>query len=205
MLRVVADNFAWISLGAFAAASALLIISSSNRRRRSTPSGGRVPGLLSGLTSGVISGALIAYANAAIASAAGVPSTREGFYLNQVFVPFVFFGSVVFLGVLDVFAIWPPRPGDRPAAVGRAVLGVFLVVIGGRVVVGNAYAAVDAAATHEATAAQQSLQDAVDARAIAVTMSIDVIDAEFAGRTTNARIVSNLTLDVTVHSSADIE
>src|SRR5262245_54964576 len=203
MLRFVADNFWLIPFGVFGIVS-FAIVGWSVRRRHAAGSPIRVPGLATAVTSGIILGAAVAFANQAIAIAVGVPSAREGFLLDYVLVPFLYVGSLGFLAVLDVCAVWPHRPGDRAGAVGRGLLGVFLLVGGGRAIVGTAYGAVDSAVTAESNAAQQALQRTVDARATAVSMTVDVIDAEFAGPA-NGRFVSDLTVDVRVRSTSDIE
>ena len=83
-------------------------------------------------------------------------------------------------------------------------LGAFFVVF---VVLGT-YTAIASAADRAAQVAEQAAQaeesQAVEARSAGLSMAITVVDARLGSPTANGRIVSHLTLDVTIRSTTEI-
>lgn len=200
MHRVVVDNFFLIAFAVFAAAS-LVIIGSPLRKGLRASVAADLPGVILGLLAGVVFSALLAFANAVVAVAALVPTSREGFFAQYVLWPFLYVASLVSLVVLDGLAIRPLRPGKRAGAVGRGfVSGLAVVAVGAA-----AAWAVTAAARVAEQGAQAEETQAVEARSAGLSMVITVVDARLGKGTVNGRIVSHLTLDVTLRSTTEIQ
>ena len=200
MLRVVIDNVFLIAFALFAAAS-LVIIGSPLRKGLRASVVADLTGVILGLAAGVALSTLLAFANAIVAIAALVPTSREGFFGQYVLLPFLYVASLVSFAVLDSFAIWPLRSGRRVGAVARGFLGtVFVVVVG---------FALTAAASRAGQVAEQAARaeesQAVEARSAGLSMAITVVDARLGSPTVNGKIVSHLTLDVTIRSTTEIQ
>ena len=201
MLQFVADQFFLIAFAVLAAASLLILWPRRKRLRASVaadPSGVR-----SAITAGVGCAALLAFANVFLAAAAFIPSSREGFWAEYLLLPFLQLASLFSLAALDLYAVWPPRPGNRATARGRGIVGALLVVVIG----GWTGIAISSAANREAQVAEKAAQaeesQAVVARSAGLSMVITV--AQLGKSTVNGRIVSDLTLDVTLRSATDIQ
>ena len=193
------DNVFLIAFALFAAAS-LVIIGSPLRKGLRASVAADLTGVVLGVVAGVVLSALLAFANAIVAIAALVPSSREGFFGQYVLLPFLYLASLVSFAVLDSFAIWPLRSGKRGGAVSRGFFGaVFVVVVG---------LALTSAASRAAQVAEQAAQaeesQAVEARSAGLSMAITVVDARLGSPTVNGRVVSHLTLDVTIRSTTGI-
>ena len=127
--------------------------------------------------------------------------------LAGVWLPVLVVGVSVSLAVLDLYAIEPPRPGDRPGAVKRALLGQSLVLMA-ILVGGGIHTAMHAAAAEQALtedrAAWAAEMRAVEARSTGLSIVVTILDVTLGETTDNGRIVFHLTLDVRVRSTTSI-
>jgi hypothetical protein len=121
--------------------------------------------------------------------------------------------GVTFLAVLDLYAVRPPRPEHRSGdAKSFAVLGTLfsLVLFGGTLLVSTMIVeAVDAAARRDAEAAASAQTDAEaaarEARSAGLSIEVTVADVEVGPQTEQGRVLTRLTLDVTVRSATAID
>ncbi len=199
MLQSLIDQIFLIVLAVFAAASLVIVGSLRTRLRASIAADPR--GMRNALIAGVALSALLACANVLVAVAALIPSSREGFWAQYLLVPFLYLAGLVSLALLDSYAIWPARPGNRGAAVARGLLSFIFVVAG----VFTIASAASGAAQVAEQAAQEEESEAVKARSAGLSMVISVVDAQLGASTVNGRIVSHLTLDVAIRSTTGIE
>jgi hypothetical protein len=116
---------------------------------------------------------------------------------------------VAFLAVLDSYAIWPPRLEKQArVSMSYAVLGIlFSASLLGmsffvRLQVDDAIAS---AAERDAREASAEVAREVEARSAGLSMEVTVVDVELGATTQNGRIVSRLTLDVTIRSATAID
>ena len=198
-LRFAAGLVVPVAIGAFVAVSLALIIWSA-RRRPAGPRAGVFAGLIPGLTAGVLVfvPVLLLYV---IFESLSPPGDRwRGFGL-EVLQAFVFIVGPITLAVLDLYAIAPPIQQSLPAAVGRAVLGVILI-ISLTAVFSGITTTLDSAAHEEYLAAQQR---ALEARSAGLSMEVVVVDTVLGDVTDKGRAVSHLTLDITVRSATTIQ
>ena len=109
--------------------------------------------------------------------------------------------ALVFLAVLDIYALSPPRPGDRAGAVGRGVLGPGLVAVG--IVVAFQMQGALASASRQQAQAEEA--GALEARSDGLSISVTVVDARPGEPTEDGRIVLQLTVDLVVRSVSEIK
>jgi hypothetical protein len=169
-------------------------------------------GMKTAAIAGIVSGVLVAVALLPlvfIGLAFGGPlSNPVGAVLGGFGIPvLVVAGSVVF-AVLDLYAIQPPRPGDPAGAVKRALLAQSLV-LAVILVGGGIRTSMETAAAEQALADQRAAwaaeMRAVEARSTGLSVAVYLVDATLGERTADGRVVTHLTLDVTIRSATAIE
>lgn len=223
------DQLYLIVVGVFAVASIGILGWS---RRRNGPSSG-TPGL-AGLRTAAIAGVLPVVVLALLLVVVAItlgglirglagsgypaptpPPVDPAIRLRDNLIGFLWFLSipgVAFLAVLDLYAIRPPHPEDSGAAKRYAVRGTaFSLFLLGSTILASTMIndAVDAAARRDAEEVASAKRDADalarEARSAGLSIVVTVVDAEHGERTDDGRLLSRLTLDVTLRSATDIE
>jgi hypothetical protein len=170
---------------------------------------GASAGLLPALITGVLVSPPLVLLTAFIALYYGLPHLGAFFYPNSDQFAGVVLSAflLIALSVLDVYAIWPPVRRTFGDAAGRATLGVILAVV----LVGfwsgirsglNSATSPSAAAVNEYLAAERR---AVEARSAGLSIHVAVLDVTLGATNSNGRLVSYLTLDITVRSTTQIQ
>ena len=194
-LHFVADLVWPVALGAFVIVS-LGLIASSARRRPAASTAGVLPGLVPALVAGVLISVPIVLLTAFFASYYSPDDLPQ-----QVLSAFLLSAGPVALSVLDVYAIWPPLRRTVGGAIARASIGVVLsvAVLG---VISHAFSIVNSAAADEGIVAERL---AVEARSAGLSIHVEVVNAELGETNANGRLVSHLTLDITLRSTTQIQ
>ena len=216
VLDFAADQFYPIAFAVFAAASTWIILRS--RRRHAAGSSGAVgvPGMRTAAIATVATVVVVVLFGFALAWVfRGLFS--DGYYYGDSpppapppLEPLALLGSVLlpvtwiavpFLAVLDVYAVWPSPSGDGAGAAGRAVLGLSLVAVS--LLVGSRIQGAVASAAGDATRVED--ERALEARSAGLSIEVAVVDATLGRSTDHGRVVSDLTLDIRVRSTTDIQ
>lgn len=201
MLRVVNDNF---FLVAIAVAVVLYLLIRLARLRRVPLFTGGVPGFATALSTGLLGATLLTVGSVVLSPLAWL--ANRGRLVEWMGQSFLYIASLVALGVLIVYAIWPARPGDRGAAVGRALAGFFLVLVTVIPIDGAISSAVRREVDAQRIQAEADEQQAILDRSAALSIAVTVVDARLGGPSTHGgHVVTHLTLDVEVRSRTDIQ
>jgi hypothetical protein len=217
VIHLVADQFHLITFAVFAAAS-FFIIRRSRREPARLPEPTGLAAVRTAAIASAVSLALLVIGGLALAwmlrgllstgySYRNYPAPAPPEPVSQALAIFsalvlgLVIPAAVFLAVLDIYAIWPPRSRDRAGAAGRAFGGMFLVVVG-VLVSDQIQGAVASAAEREAKTEERR---AIEARSAGLSMVVTVVDAQLGEPTENGRIVSHLTLDIAFRSATEIQ
>jgi hypothetical protein len=196
-LRVLADRFEVVAPVVFVVASLGFILWSARRRPPASPLGS-LPGLRPALITGVLVSMPLTFLRAVIAWWFGIGDLQIASHPG----PEQFAGAflITALSMLDLYAIRPPLRHTLGFAAGRATLGVILAIVL-FVSWSGIIDGLNSAAMDEDRAAERR---AVEARSAGLSMHVEVVNATVGETHGHGRVVSYLTLDITVRSTTQI-